>query len=165
MIGVIVDSLQLNTGSTFPIPFVGILAISIGVLVVFLLFGFLYKTVAGASYSEHVVDSCISASSYASVLTFLILCLALVVMHDAPHAENVELFEKAYGVEAAAFVPVDDRNVDNIEELVSQPPSDGAYEYTYVTSKSKKKVTVKLNDDKLTMVGDHGVIRPNGKGI
>lgn len=116
---------------------------------------------AGASYSEQVVDSCTSAGAYAFVFTFLILCLTL----DAPHTENVGLFEKAYGVEAPAFVPVDACDVDNIERLVSQPPRDGAYEYTYVTSKSKKKVTVKLNGDKLTMVVDHGVIRPNGKCI
>lgn len=156
------DSLQLNTGSTFPIPFIGILAISIGVFMVFQLLGVMYLVAARDSYSKKVDNLIDSVGFVMAFMAFIIMSVAF--MNDV-HTENVELFEKAYGVEAAAFVPVDARNVDNIEKLVSQPPHDGAYEYTYITSKSKKKVTVKLNGDKLTMVGDHGVIRPNGKGI
>ena len=158
---VIMNSLQLHVGSS--IPGWGFLLILIASVLIGAGIGYVYDCMSVELHSSSMLIG--------GIISFAVAIVAIFFMANPPHEENVQLVEKEYGVNSAAFIPVknnDDENYlreCNEFNTVVSSGYDGRYDYTYFTNKGKYDITMKIENGKMTMVDNHGIVKPNGKGI
>lgn len=145
------NSVELHAGSSLPF------------------WAFLLILIAGTMIGAGIGYICdaitLSESTFGcSVIMFLLTGIAIIFIANPSHAENIKTVEQSYGVNSAAFIPVD----GNTTELTAFAArgSDGRHNYTYIANGGKKyNVSVKIYDGKMTMMSDNGIIKPNGKWI
>lgn len=150
---VIMNSLQLHVGS--PLPFWAFLLILIACTLIGTGIGYAYDVISD-NIDSHGAVIC-------GLIMFVITGVAIIIMASPSHEENIQTVERAYGVDSAAFIPVDDKTLEFTSVVASG--SCVRSNYTYVENGGKHNVSVRIDNGEMTMVSDAGVIKPDGRGI
>lgn len=151
--GIIMNSVELHVGSS--LPFWAFLLILIAGTMIGVGVGYAYDVISDDIYSHGAV--------ICGLIMFVITGVAIIIMANPSHEENIQTFERAYGMDSAAFIPVDDKTPEFTWAIANG--SCVRNNYTYVANGGRHNVSVIIDNGKMTMVSDGGVVKPDGKGI